>query len=342
MGETKLSLVENNDGVVASWFAQDSSAAGAQYGLIGALVTATMDGMANGGPMDQAQRTADDLATVASVDQINNGLVEQLKGATVSETYKVRFGDIVKTQQLGLNEKERAAPDDTIEFTVNYTLSQDASTLKVVGNASYSRAGATYATPYTFKTVPEEELSGPLYRNSFIYESDRVTAPAPTAEMKAEWAEQVRARYFKRHGKLPVKGGSGYGGYEAALAEANNDTMTAEEANGVLSKGWTLNNGEALLRELRAAHAFFAKYLLLDLNTHAVPSLEGHDDILETFPDGRVVRIVGAGGGAGAYISSPGHLVAPTTWGNAVESAKVNRDRAQAIGDAVKKAKAGK
>lgn len=336
LGETRLSLVENNDGVVASWFAQDSSAAGAQYGLIGALVTATMDGMANGSPSDAAQRTADELARIASVDRINQGLSEQMKTASVVETYKVRFGDIVTTQKLGLDEKARAAPDDTIEFTVTYTLSQDATALKAIGNAVYSRADAKYATPYTFKTVPEEELGGPIYRNTFIYESNRVTPPPPTAEMKAAWAEQVRVSYMKRHGKLPVKGGSGYGAYQNDLAEANNDTMSAEEAGLVVAKGWTLNNGAALLTELNSAHAFFAKYLLLDLNSPAVPRLDGQDEILETLPDGRVVRLVGFGGGAGSYLSTPGNLTTTTTWGNAIQIAQVNRDRAHAIGEAAK------
>lgn len=342
LGATNLSLVEASSGVVAGWLAQDGSTYAASQGLIAVLVVAAMDGSANAGPMEAAQRTADELAKIAPVEMISKSLTDHMKGVTVSETYKVRYGDIVTRQKLGLSEKEQAAPDDTIELTVNYILSQDTTALRAVGTAVYTRADAKYVTPYTFKTVPEGELSGPLYRNTFIYESNRVSTPPPPPELKARWSQEIRNRYIKRRGKVPTLGDAGYGAFLNEITEANNDTLTPDEMTRAGGLGWTINNGAALLDELQSAHAFFAKYLLLDLNSTTVPKLDGYDDILETLPDGRVIRLVGAGGGAGSYVSSPGHLSTPATWGNAVQIAKVNGERAHEIGEAVKKAKAGK
>jgi len=341
IGDTNLALVENNNGVEGTWFVTDRSSIGAQYGLIGALVTSAMDGMANADPSETAQKYADEVATVALVDKINQGLGEEMKGVVASETYKIRFGNVASVQKIG---GPKDAADDTIEFTVSYLLAQDASAIKVIGTATYNRADMKYVTPYTFKTVPEEELTGPLYRNSFIYESNRVTPPAPTADMKAAWANDVRMRYAKRYGVLPAKKSDrGYTAMQAELAEAANDTMTPEEAAGILGKAWTVDNGATIYRELKAAHAFLAKYLLQDLNSAAVPKLDGQDQIVEQLPDGRVVRIVGSGGGAGAYISTPGNLTAVATWGNGTQIAKVNRDRIEALEKAADaKAKGGK
>ncbi|RYG25413.1 MAG: hypothetical protein EON93_22225, partial [Burkholderiales bacterium] len=159
MKETNVSVVESNNGIETTWFASDSSATGAQYGLIGALVSAAMDGMMNAGPSGVAQELADDIADVAELDRINQGFIERVKAVQIAETYNVRFGDIVTTQKIMLP----TTPDDTVEVNVSYMLSEDAAALKVVASAVYGHAAGKYLTPYTFKSVPKEELGGPLY-----------------------------------------------------------------------------------------------------------------------------------------------------------------------------------
>jgi hypothetical protein len=312
----------------------DSSATGAQYGLIGALVSATMDTIVNSGPSGQAQKTADQIAVVAAVDKMNHSLHEQMKAAVAAEGYKVRFSDVSMMQKLTTPK----TPDDTVEVNVSYILSEDASAMKMIAVANYQRAGAKYVTPYTFKSVPEDETNGPLYRNTFIYESTRLPLPVLTPELKASWVTEIKQSYLERMGKVPaIQKDKGYREYHDEIEEARNDTLTKAEASRVLAKAWTENNGAFLFNELQTGHAYLAKYLLLDLNAPAVPKLTGTDDIVEQLPDGRVVRLVGAGTGAGSYISSPGGLSIATTYGNAAQTAKVNRDRAWAIAEAAKK-----
>ena len=151
--------------------------------------------------------------------------------------------------------------------------------------------------------------------------------------------EEVKKRIAAQYGALPTKkGDKGFPALQEALQEANNDTFTDAEASSALTKIWASNNGKLISDELQAAHAYIAKYLLIDLNSTAVPKLDGQDEIVETLADGRVVRLMGAGAGAGTYLSSPGNLTATTTYGNAVSIAKANSDRASAIAEAKKKA----
>ena len=74
MSQTDLVLDENNEGVGKSWFMTDSSAAGAQYGLIGALVTATMDAIMNAGPARRAKQAANEVAEVVLAEKLNESL----------------------------------------------------------------------------------------------------------------------------------------------------------------------------------------------------------------------------------------------------------------------------
>lgn len=333
MADTRVNVVENNEGVEATWFAADNSAAGAQYGLIGALVTATMDGMINSGPSGQAQKIADEIATVGSVDRINTSFSDQLKQAAVTESYKVRFSDVSSRQPLVAPK----AQDDAVEVSVTYFLSEDATVLRMVANASYARADAKYVTPYTFKSVPSDELEGPLYRNTFIYESKALSLPTLTPELKASWVADINQRWSEKNGLPPARKERGYAQYQDELKEANNDTITKAEASSVLVKQWIANGGEILFNEIKNGHAYFAKYILADLNTADVPRLDGSDRVVEQLADGRIVRLIGAGETAGTYISTPGNISAVTTYGNAAETAKVNIDRMNAIRDNAKK-----
>ena len=309
MGATNVSLVDSHEGIESTWFATDRSSIGAQYGLIGALVTATMDGMANAAPSDIAQAAADEIATVAGAEKLNQSLITEVKGAVASETYKIRFGDIVTTNKIDV---PKGAPNDTIEVNVAYYLSQDATALKVEARALYMRNDVKYATPYTFKSIPQDELDGPLYRNSFIYESNRLALPTPTPEMKKARVEEVKKRIAAQYGALPTKkGDKGFPALQDALQEANNDTFTDAEASSALTKIWASNNGKLILDELQAAHAYIAKYLLIDLNSTAVPKLDGQDEIVETLADGRVVRLMGAGAGAGWGVAVFSEAVLP-------------------------------
>jgi hypothetical protein len=329
LGDTNVVLVENNSGVQATWFMSDSSATGAQYGLIGALVSATMDAIVNSGPADTAQKLADQVAVVAAVDKMNTDFREQVRTSAALDGHKVRFADVATKQKYFLNPHA----DDTVEVDVDYRLSEDATTLKVTAVAVYQRPDLKYVTPYTFKSIPEEELSGPVYRNTFVYESSRLV-PTITPEIKRAWVDEIKLSYISKLGALPTSKSSAFREMNQKIAEAENDALTKEESSRILVSTWTSNQGEFLFNELKGAHAYLGKYILHDLNNPAVPSLTGKDEIVEQLPDGRTVRIMGEGLLAGSYTSTPGGL---TTYGNAAQVAKVNRDRMEAADAALKK-----
>ena len=79
IGPTQVAVTENNAGVTKAWFFQDTSSAGAAYGLIGVLVTTAMNAIINYGPGKRAQASADELATVIGPDDLNASLARHFR-----------------------------------------------------------------------------------------------------------------------------------------------------------------------------------------------------------------------------------------------------------------------
>lgn len=130
LGSTSVVLAENNNGVMKSWFMQDSSAAAASQGLLGVLVGAAMDGIMNYIPSRRAHRAADELAEVMSAEVITASLVEQFQTQLASGEpgEGVVLSDVRTVQKLTSPD----AVDDALEVTASYLLSEDASALQVV------------------------------------------------------------------------------------------------------------------------------------------------------------------------------------------------------------------
>ena len=115
------------------------------------------------------------------------------------------------------------------------------------------------------------------------------------------------------------------------LEEANDDRLTKAEIAIFLAREWTKNNGALLRAEIDNAHAFIAKYAVVDMNRTAIPSLTGVDELVETLADGRTVRRGGPGLTAGSYVSLPGNVSDFVTYGNAAAIAEVNEARIRNI-----------
>jgi len=225
--------------------------------------------------------------------------------------------------------------------------------MNIIASASYQRADVKYKTPYTFKSVPKTELEGPLYRNTFVYESNRFPLPALTPELKQELVTAIQKKYAAKTGAIPVSANAPKDGkrrrgaplresedYEnmtKEIKEANDNTLSKSEASAFLIREWLKSDGAFLLNELETAHGYIAKYLLLDLNSTAVPSLTGTDQVVEQVADGRVVRMIGSGPAAGSYVSSAGGLKDFTTFGNAIQIAETHRKRINDLQAAAKK-----
>lgn len=157
------------DGIGVQYFAQDSSAAGAGYGLIGALVTATIDAIANADPADIAQDAADKLTAAYRQDDLHSELALALSvelGAWTSADAAPVITKMKPEQKL----VPAALPaDNVLAVELSYSLTPDWRALQVVGTATLLS-----------KTVPAGKSSpkGVIYRNRFEYCS-AVLAPAP-------------------------------------------------------------------------------------------------------------------------------------------------------------------
>lgn len=247
----------------------------------------------------------------------------------------VYFGQVNAQQKI----LAPSAVQDTVEVSTSYLLSEDASTLRVTAFASYENAALAYQTPYTFKKVPKDELTGPAYRNTFVYESERFPIPTLSPELKERLISLASDSYKDASGAPPAAGSEDAKKLAKELEDARDDTLTKSEASIFLIREWTKNGGEPMKREIDKAHDFIAKYVLADLNATAVPNMAGQDQLVETQPDGRTVRIIGAGAGAGSYTSSPGNVADFTTYGNTASIAKVNNEAIRALQSQAKQAK---
>jgi hypothetical protein len=371
MGPTSVVVAENNFGVEKAWFYTSTASAGAAYGLVGALVSAAMDAIINAGPSARAQKAANEMAEVFSVEELNTSLLEHLNRrvpgnepqlvATITETTLVAeipadgapveaaaipaaavtappqppsppngvyYSDVRSEQRL----LARDHIEDAVVVSVRYTLSEDASTLRVIATASYQSAQTPYATPYEFRgSVPRTEREGPAYLNTFTYYSNQLEVPTLTDELRDRLIANIQESYSSDSGVLPVEGTDEYRSMERELDAARDDRLSKDEIAIFLTREWLRDDGELIRREIEGAHAFIARYVALDMNRLNVPSMTGNDELLETAPDSRTVRRIGVGREAGSYISSAGNVTSFSTYGNVIGIARVNNDRMDAL-----------
>ncbi|UPT62001.1 MAG: hypothetical protein M0D54_16675 [Hyphomonadaceae bacterium JAD_PAG50586_4] len=335
MGPTPVVLSENNNGVEKSWFYTSTASAGAAYGLIGALVTTAMDAIINAGPSARAQKAANEVAELMPVDALNASLAAQLRLQVAAEgAAGVAYSDVQSMQRL----TAEGALEDAVEINTRYTLSEDSSTLRVIAYAVYQNAEVPYATPYTFEgSVPRPEREGPAYRNTFTYYSTQLPVPTLTPELRERLVASVEDSARDEAGVLPTEGSDGYSALQRELENARDDRLTKDEIAIFLTREWLRDDGALLRREIEQAHAFVARYVVLDMNRTAVPSFAGQDELLET-SDNRVVRRIGAGVEAGSYVSSSGDVTSFSTYGNTIGIARVHNERIDEIRSASRRA----
>lgn len=331
MGSTPIVVSESNAGVQKSWFFQTTQGAGAAYGLLGVLVSAAMDAIINAGPSRRAQKAADEIAELVSLEALNASLAEHLnqqRAPIDAAPAGVSYSEVRVMQRLGASDPL----DDAVEVAVSYTLSEDSSTLRIVANAAYNNVQTPYATQYQFKGAPpRSETQGPAYRNVFTYESSQLPVPTLTPELRERLVTSIQDSARDANGNLPEQGSQEHSAMNRELENARDDRLTKDEISIFLTREWLRDDGAMLRREIEQAHTFIAQYLLLDLNRTAVPSLSGQDELIETLADQRTVRRIGSGSAAGAYVSSAGNVASFATYGNASAVARVHTQRAEAI-----------
>lgn len=364
MGPTRVVLSQNNNGVEKSWFYTSTASAGAAYGLVGALVSAAMDAIINAGPSGRAQKAANEIAELMPADALNASMVEHLRlqipsaapdviaestpisadGTAVAPDAEavvtpvsapapepvtgVSYSEIESAQRL----MERSPLEDAVDISVRYTLSEDSSTLRVIAVATYQSAQTPYATPYQFeRSVPRAEREGPAYRNTFTYYSTQLPVPTLSPELIERLVASVQDSARDENGALPVEGTDEYRSMERELENARDDRLSKDEIAIFLTREWLRDDGALLRREVEQAHAFIARYVRLDMNRTATPSLAGQDELLETMESDRSVRRIGVGTEAGSYVSSAGNVSSFSTYGNTIGIARANNERIEQI-----------
>lgn len=331
MASTSVVLSENNNGIEKSWFYTSTASAGAAYGLVGALVSATMDAIINAGPSRRAQKAANEIAELVSSEELNASLLEHLQGqipGADAVVQGVSIGSAEGAQRL----MAREPLDDAINLSVGYTLSEDSSTLRVIAYASYQSAQTPYTTPYQFEgSVPRTEREGAAYRNSFTYYSSQLPVPTLTPELQERLVASIEESARGEDGALPVEGTNEYRSMQRELENARDERLSKDEIAIFLTREWLRDDGAMLNQEIERAHAFIVQYLLLDLNRTVAPSMTGQDELLETAEDDRSVRRIGVGVAAGSYVSSSGDVTSFSTYGNTIGIARVHRDRIDEI-----------
>lgn len=319
MGPTRLSVTGSETGVAKSWFYTDVNGGGA--GLIGAIAGAIAAAIINAAPSARAHKQAGEVAEVQTVESLNSGLVAEMKeqaGKTLNGP-GVTFPEVVLTYKS----VTPGVLDDTVEVVTSYTLSEDSSVLRIVAVATYSNPAIPYKTPYTFtKSVPKSETQGPLYRNTFTYYSTPLPIPTLTPELRERLIENIRESAKDAAGALPLEGTTEYRAMQREIELANDDKLTPNETSLFLTREWLRNDGAMIKAEVQRAQDFVARYVILDINRTAVPSMTGEDELLETSEDQRTVRRIGKGYEAGSYVCSAANVTTFATYGNTIAVAK--------------------
>lgn len=318
MGPTRLSVAGSEQGVSKAWYFTNVNGGGA--GLVGAIAGAIATAIINAAPSARAHKQADEVAEVQPVEALNASLVTTVKdeGAKAAPG-GVTFEDVVLTYKA----VNPGPMDDTVEITAFYTLSEDSSVLRIVAAATYSNQAIPYKTPYTFtKAVPKSETKGPLYRNTFTYYSTPLPVPTLTPELRERLIANIKESAQDAAGALPAEGTAEYKSMQREIELANDDKLTPNELSLFLTREWLSNDGARIKEEVRRAHDFIARYVALDINRTAIPSLTGEDELLETTADQRTVRRIGKGVEAGSYVSSAADVSQFATYGNTVAVSK--------------------
>lgn len=323
--------IPERTGVAASYFAQDSSAAGAQYGLIGALTTAVIDGIANANPYEIAQNNANRIAETFKGDELLNQAYASLSAN--KKLTPANLNLVLSAPTPVPAKSAKTTTPDGLSIDVGYVFKTDMSGLSISAAVALNQKGKVYTSPYVGKDgkTAKPDNSGLLYKNSFTYYSQQLPVPVKSqSEIDAKVAE-IKAAATK-NGALPKKDSPAYAKMMSEIKQAQKPEYTPKEISDKLADQWLANNGEKLKAEIKAAHEFLATQIYKDLARFDVPDYKGTiDTVLETAADGRTIKLLGIGYNAGMVQSQPKDFIS-TGWGNATiypETEKEKKEKAK-------------
>ena len=290
--------IPERNGVATTYFAQDSSSAGAQYGLIGALTTSIIDGIANASPAEIASTNANLIAKTIKGDELINQAYAALVANKNNAPANLNLVFSAPTPAPATSKK--AVTPDGLNVDVGYRLGSDMSGVYVYATATLNAKGLTYTSPYK---ASKPDTSGKVYENNFHYYSEQFEIPSkPQSEIDAKVAEIKAAA--NKNGVAPKRGSPELARMADKIKQAKEPYTQKEIADKLVSQ-WLANDGEKLKAEIKSAHEFIATQLYKDLTRFDVPDYKGADTVIETLANGRVIKILGNGVNAGVVQSEP-------------------------------------
>jgi len=324
----------DKQGVGVRYFVQDSTAAGAQFGLLGMLVTSAIDGIANIGPRERSAKLANRLAT--GFDLL--GIEMELQSALSRELAHVpgisMRPEIKHAQGEQKLEADMFAEPASLLVTVNYSMSPDLSHLIITSNARIFSQSMKYSPLYpkedeelaaaekkrqdainqnTSKTNPRKkkpkeipaDQSGQLYRNTLTYISDALHVEGKSqSEIDAEVAA-IRARYTDNNGKQTRN--------REQIVQMNREVKAASKPdnNNQLAERraqkWLENDGALLKKVMAEGMGELSRLLAKDMQVTDIPQFNSkQSDLVQPIADGsRRIVIKTRGHAAGQYSSEP-------------------------------------
>lgn len=365
LGQTDVVVVKNRAGITAGWTSAAYNnqggfqnftyaippgtspvAAGIGAGIGQAIAIAILDAA----PSARARKSANKINTGLDRDDLNRQMVEKLKSA-MSEG-PVKIGDVSVVEF----DRKTPDPDDKFKIAVQYMLAEDASALRVKAVVSYNNSDLSYQTPYDFGgKIPKSQKEGPLYWNTFTYDSDRFEAPALTPEVKTKLVSAINAQYDEEIAELRLSDMASSrkdkkirkltSKREKALKAAQDEKLSKTEKATLLIDKWRGDKSPVLSKSISDAQSFIAEYVVRDINDSHVPVFEPSEEIkikgkdrlrrlvdpthkrdltvLATSPEGRKVVRLDSGPFSGEYFSYPESGFA--SYGNTQKVAEKNR-----------------
>lgn len=332
-----LTQIPARNGIATTYFAQDSSAAGAQYGLIGALTTAVIDGIANANPYQVAETNANRIADTLKGDELLNQAYSALEA---NKKNAPAYLDLVFSAPTPAPTKQtKTTHADGLTINIGYVFTADMSGLNVYANVALNAKGIEYKSPYPTqgRKIAKVDKSGLVYQNGFNYYSEQLAVPVKSqADIDAKVAE-IRSKAAK-NGVVAKRDNPQYSKMLNEIKQAQKAEYTLDEVTTKLADQWLANNGEKLKAEIQAAHKFIAEQVFKDLTRLDIPDYNGTETILTTETDGRVIKLIGAGLDAGKVVSQPKNFVS-TSWGNVFVYPDTEKDKTNDKGKDKAKAK---
>lgn len=286
-------------GIGVQYMAQDSSAAGAPYGLIGTIVTATIDAAYNAGPAGVAQDTAEKLAVGYETEELQSELVSALR-AVLRDTPCGAAASVTKIRpDQKLTVKDLRA-DNVLVVQLHYALAEDFRSLQVVGDALLLSKTAADTS------VPQGVEPGTVYRNRFEYWSAPLPAPPTRTQAEIDAAvAAVEAKYANTSKDQQAE-------RRAALAEAHDPSSPRVSANFMV-RHWLANDGARLRDAIRSGTAEIMNLLAADLADPRGVDVKTKlpDTTIVREQDGRIVKRKNIGAFIGSLVSTPKDYIAP-------------------------------